>query len=209
MPCHKTHQDVPKPNGTTAGQKPEQSGGSGRLQIYSTPGRIDCHNPNGSGASWGNLRRIWAKPHPETPRQTLQNQLESSGMDKTAACPVSIMTATQPPAAAGGLTGQRNSLPPRSAITRPGRFQPQGEKALDFHRELPRIAAGNPRTIVRHAKLRQRRTHRPRGASRPQIVGTRFASGSHWTRALKLFLAALRRLPPPPTVGQQADGAYG
>ena len=209
MPCHKTHQDVPKPNGTTAGQKPEQSGGSGRLQLYSTPGRIDCHNPNGSGASWGNLRRIWAKPHPETPRQTLQNQLESSGMDKTAACPVSIMTATQLPAAAGGLTGQWNSLPPRSAITRPGRFQPQGEKALDFHRELPRIAAGNPhQSYAMRSCDNAARTGRE-ARPRPQIVGTRFASGSHWTRALKLFLAALRRLPPPPTVGQQADGAYG
>jgi hypothetical protein len=49
--CH-----VPKPNGTTAGEKPEQSGCSERLYFHVSPPLPNCHNPNGNNA--GAISRI-------------------------------------------------------------------------------------------------------------------------------------------------------
>ena len=40
---------MPQPNGTTAGEKPEQSGCSERLHLHFRPPLPNCHNPNGNG----------------------------------------------------------------------------------------------------------------------------------------------------------------
>ena len=162
------HTDVPKPNGTTARSKnPSNRAVQGGYRSLLRLAGLIAITRMAAGLPGATCVGFWAKPHPETPRRTLQNQLESSGMDKTAACPVSVMTATPTARSRGRPDGAAELFAAAVCHNTPWPVPHPGREALDFHANSHGSPPATRRTMVRHAKLRQRRTHRPQGAVPP------------------------------------------